>query len=175
MNKIVGVKHTTIQNQNIEFDINLALKFEVDPKRLGGSRYIYLGDEATQMIEIEFPENSMILCGFSVIIAKKFSKHKFSGIASCFSGLPIFMEIDDSHCRGDYGSRHIDTYIDFYSFIGENYIEIQIDGYHKFNKCIQYKDIEFLMLEDNLSGIRILNRTKSELELFIQHMTRYVE
>ena len=170
MIKIDGISLNKEEKTEVKINHYVAINFQTKRNTEGGARYILLKNLNQSIIEFKFPSNSMILKEFSVVLIKKRLHRTLRGSDKILSGIPIFA-IPEGDELLDWDNRTpIKFNANFGAFIGSNFIEIIINDYNQFDVCIQCGDVQFLLWNYCLAGIKVLNRSKEDLEIFAQHL-----
>ena len=170
MIKIDGIISEKEIKSEIEVNYYVSLKFRTQSNSIEGARYMYIEHSNQSMIEFILPLNSMALKGFSILLIKKRLYQTLRGPDNFFVGIPIFAMPEGKVFSGGTGREYMKLDADLGAFIGLNFIEIIINNYKQFDTSIQCGDVQFLLWNYCLAGIKVLNRSKEDLEIFAQHL-----
>lgn len=154
----------------VEVDDYLPLKFRTYSEPLGGVRYIRIGNGETRLLELIVPADSMVVRGCTVPLIDRKVDHLLTGPEQFSLGLPI-IDLADYEFSGPPSAQRLDAPIDFAAAVERDAVEFQFGGARSFDRAIRCGDVRFLVQQSDLVGIRITNRSPSEIELFAAQLT----
>jgi hypothetical protein len=169
MLKVTGVQDAAEALCLIDMDPYVPISFRSQSEPFTGARYITLGDSKGQLLELQLPPESMALSGFTVVLADTSERRWLSASGPVTEGLPI-IELPHGAVFDHLG------YISSIEFPGNVWlscsdaqagarVEVDLGCADTFDRRIVHGRIQFLVSEDILVGLRVVDLTDIEQQL----------
>jgi hypothetical protein len=162
MLKVASVQKATNAQCIIDVNPYVPISFRTRSQPIAGARHILLGDFKSQLLEFQFPPESLALSGFTLVSGKTAAQGGLSGDGPSVTGLPIISLPDDESFSVRDKIPRIDLVADVVlSFSGAR-AEIRLGSAEAFNRSIIHGRVKFLLYDDALVGLWLLELTEKE-------------
>lgn len=172
MVKIAGLYDVSECPCIVDINSYVPISFRLHTNPIGGARNIQLGDKHGQLLELKFPASSLAVSGFTLVSAagEAFSQAPLKGDGPSEFGLPIIELPEGKRFSGamprlivptKIGLRHIGTLA-----------EMRLGSINSFNRVVVHGRVQFLLLDDLLVGLRVIELSEVESHILDEYILR---
>jgi hypothetical protein len=169
MLKISDVQQPSDQLCIVDIDPHVPITFMTRRHPVGGARYIRLGNFKTHLLDLEFPPDSLALSGFVVVSIDNLARGLLKGGGPKVSGLPVFGLPAGCSFSVLGGFARLDVPIAFELSCEGDIAEIRIGDVIGYDRRICFQRVEWLLWNDSLVGMRVLNLTADERKVLCEY------
>jgi hypothetical protein len=132
-----------------------------------------LGDFKKQLLELQFPVDSLVLSGFTVVSAVADARGALTGVGPSKVGLPIVTLPQGEAFRGGGRVPRFDIQTNVAMSCADGQAEVRLGGAQTFNQRIVHGRVHFLLSNDFLVGLRVLDINEVERETLLDYMMHH--
>jgi hypothetical protein len=170
--KIVGASEAQDVPCLVRISAHAPITFRSREAPLPGARYIRLGNFASQLLEFQFPRESLVLSGFTLVMADIWQPGHLLGEGPVEAGLPIFDLSETETFSVTARVPRLDIHTAVGLMLAYDRAEVRIGASESFNRTVAHGRVRFLLLGETLSGIQIINLTSEEIQSLGEYLTR---
>jgi hypothetical protein len=160
MLRVAGVLKDPAALCIVEIDPYVPISFRTRAP-FGNVRYIRLGDFKSQLLELQFPRESLAVSGFTLVGGKCAVHGGLRGDGPSAAGLPVVsLAPGQAFSNGRIPLLDIHTSLELSSTGGR--AEIRFGGAEIFNRTVVHDRVQFLIMDDILVGLGVLHLTDEE-------------
>jgi hypothetical protein len=172
MLRVTGVQEAFETSATISIDAYLPIKFRSRSEPIRGARYIRLGNFKTQLLELQFPAESLTLCGFTLVSGTGVA-HALPGEGQSAAGLPVIALPQGENFRTVAGIPRLEIQTDVTLSCSDQYAEVRLGAAKIFNHRVGYGRVQFLLADDVLLGLRVLDLNEQEQRILHDYIARH--
>jgi hypothetical protein len=135
-----------------------------------GARYILIGDSKTQLLELKVPDQSLALSAFILVLGEWTAQGSLTGDGSVAEGLPVISLPAGETFHNAAGFLRLDIRTRVAWSCTDAQAEVRLGTAENFNRRIQHGRVQFLLSDDVLVGMRVLDLTEEERRILGQHI-----
>lgn len=154
----------------ITYYVPISFRLFNDP--IPGVRYIRLTASDRQLLELQFPPDSLMLTGFTVVSAEFLELSPLIGDGLSQTGIPEFELPPGRQFSGYRSNPRLELPISVQLSFNGGDAEVRIGGAERFNRKIVYGRVQFLLFENILTGLRVTDLTDHEKVLLFEYVAR---
>lgn len=162
MLRVTGTKKISEALCIVEIDSYVPISFRTQSEPLGGVRYVRFGNFSTQLLEVQFPLESSELSGFTLVCGEGVTTERLVEDGSLEVGLPVIALPPAQEFWGWDTVPRIDIQNRVAVSCIQRRAEIRLGAAKAFDRRIVHGRVEFLVLEDVLVGLGVLDLTDEE-------------
>jgi hypothetical protein len=155
----------------VNIDSYIPISFRTQNQPVAGARYIRLGDFETQLLELQFPADSLVLCGFTLVCVDVFAQGVLAGEGPSVIGLPV-VSLPQGQTFSVTPTPRLDIQTKIAMSWTKGQVEISLGTAKAFNRTIVHGRVQFLLLDDDLVGLRVIMLTEEEQKTLFEYMNR---
>jgi hypothetical protein len=172
MVKVTDVEEVSQAVCIVNIDSYVPISFRSRTRPIAGARYIRLGDFNTQLFELQFPPESLTLNGFTLVSGEAAPEARLTGNGSSVLGLPIFsLSLGEAFDRVATIPR-LDIQTNVALSCRDRQADVSLGGAKTFDRRIVYGRVQFLISDDVLVGLRVLDLTESEQQILRDYIAQ---
>jgi hypothetical protein len=161
MLRVAGIRADSEALCIVNIDSYVPISFSSRSQPIGGARYVRFGNFSTQLLEVQFPPESLLLSGFTLVCAEGAAAEGLFGNGSSIAGLPI-LALPAAQAFSHNAVPRIDIQSRVAVSCIQDRAEIKLGAAKTFNRRITHGRVEFLLLDDVLVGLRVLDLADEE-------------
>lgn len=173
MLKVTNTQESSQRPCIVKIDSYVPISFRSSSQPIAGARYIRLGDFKTQLLEMQFPADSLVLSGFTLVSGNGAARERLIGGGPSAVGLPIVSLPQGEAFSNTSGIPRLDIQSSVSVTSVEGQAEIRFGAAEAFNRSVQHGRVQFLLLEDILVGLRVLDLVERERHTLCEYIGRY--
>jgi hypothetical protein len=146
----------------VNIDSYVPMSFRSRDQPIASARYIRLGDFKTQLLELQFPAESLTLSGFTLVSGQGAAHGGLRGDGPSAAGLPI-VSLSQGEAFSNAGRiprRDIQTSVSV--SCADGHAEVRLGAAETFNRRVVHGRVQFLLSDDVLVGLRVIDLTEKE-------------
>jgi hypothetical protein len=172
MLKITNLAESSRMPCNVEINSYVPISFRSCSQLIAGARYIRLGNFKTQLLELQFPPESLVLSGFTLVSCDAVPQSALTGHGQSEIGLPIISLSDGENFSGTTGISRLDIQTEINMSCVDGQAEVGLGLAKTFNRTFVHGRVQFLLLDDFLVGLRVLDLTEDERQTLSEYIER---
>jgi hypothetical protein len=146
------------------------ISFRSRSEPIAGARYVLLGNSKTQLLELQFPAESLVLSGFTLVLGQGSSRGTLTGNGPSVVGLPIVTLPEGENFSGAGGNPRLTIRTEICISCIAGQAEVRLGSAKTFNRSVAYGRVQFLVLDDVLVGLRVVNLTEEEQKILYEYI-----
>jgi hypothetical protein len=164
MFRVRGVQEASRAPCIVKIDSYVPISFRSRHQPVAGARYIRLGNFETQLVELQFPSESLALSGFTLVLAEASAQGPITGDGPAAAGLPIISLLQGEAFESEVIPR-LDIETNVTVFCANDQADVSLGTAETFNHSIVHGRVQFLLSDDVLAGLRIIDLTEREQQI----------
>ncbi len=173
MLRVTGVLETSETSCVVNIDSYVPISFRSRSQPIAGARYIRLGDFNTQLLELQFPPESLALSGFTLVSGEGTAQGGLRGVGASAVGLPIVSLPRGEAFSNDGKISHLDIQTEVVLTCTDGNAEVRLGSAKIFDRTLMHGRAQFLLSEDILVGLRLLDLTEKERHILQNYVAEH--
>ncbi len=138
-----------------------------------GVRHVFLRNSDTQLFELKLPLDSLVLKGFVLVLVSgnAFSRGALRGDGPAIAGLPVISLPEGKEFSG--WLPRLDIQAEIGMTCTGRLVEVTLGAGETFNRRIVHGRVQFLLADDVLVGLRVLDLTEEEQHTLREYVARH--
>jgi hypothetical protein len=170
MLKVINVQEVPGAACIVDIDSYVPISFRSCHQLIAGARYVRLGNFKTQLLELQCPPESLTLSGFTLLLGEPSVEGFLTGKGPSTAGLPEISLDQGAIFAGRIPRLDIPMNVAVACANGE--AEIRLGRAAEFNRKIVFGRVEFLLSDDLLVGLRVLDLTEKETQILCDYLAQ---
>jgi hypothetical protein len=162
MLRVTAIEDVAKAKSIVNIDPYIPISFRSRSQPIGGARYIRLGDFKTQLLELQFPAESLTLSGFTVVSGQGSARGVLAGDGPSSSGLPVIRMPEGQVFSDASRIQRLDIGTNFTVSCADGQADIALGAAETFNRKVVYGRVQFLLSDDVLVGLRVVDLVDKE-------------
>jgi hypothetical protein len=157
----------------VNIDSYVPISFRSRSQPFAGARYIRLGDFKTQLLELQFPAESLAVSGFTLVLGEGAAHGGLKGDGPSAAGLPI-VSLPQGGAFSDAGMiPWLDIQTNVVVSCADGCAEVKLGAAGTFNRTIVHGRVQFLVSDDALVGLRVLDLSEKERRILSDYIAEH--
>jgi len=173
MLRVRNIHETTEVLCIVNIDSYVPISFRSRSQPIAGARYIRLGDFQRRLIEFQFPADSLVLSGFTMVSGEGSTHGTLMGDGPSAVGLPIISLPQGGAFSDSGGIPRLDIPTDVAASCTDGHAEVALGVAEAFNRRVVYGRVQFLLSDDVLVGLRVLELNKVEQRVLREYIAQH--
>jgi hypothetical protein len=173
MLRIKGVQEVCEALCIVDIDPYVPISFKSRSQPIAGARYIRLGDFKTTLLELQFPPESLAVSGFTLVSGEGAAQAGLEGDGPSAAGLPIVCLPQGEAFSNNARIPRLDIKTDVVLSCADGRADVKLGASETFNRTVTHGRVQFLILDDLLVGLRVLDLTESERRILRDYVAEH--
>lgn len=157
----------------VKIDAYVPISFRSRSHPIAGARYIRLGNFKTQLLELQFPAESLALSGFTLVSGEGAAHQGLRGDGPLAAGLPI-VSLPQGEAFSDAGRiPRLDIQTSVTVSCTDGHAEVGFGAAETFNRRVLHGRVQFLLSDDVLVGLRVLDLSEKEQRIIRDYISEH--
>jgi hypothetical protein len=158
----------------VNIDSYVPISFRSHSQPVAGARYIRLGDFKTQLLELQFPAESLVLSGFTLVSGAGAAHGGLRGDGPSAAGLPI-VSLQQGEAFSTAGKiPRLDIHTNVTVSCADGHAEVRLGAAETFNRRILHGRVQFLLSDDVLIGLRAVDLNEKEQRILHDYIAEHL-
>jgi hypothetical protein len=173
MLRITGVQEASEALCIVTIDSCVPISFRSHGQPIAGARYIHLGNSKTQLLELQFPAESLAVSGFTLVLGEGAAHGGLRGDGPSAAGLPI-VSLPQGEAFSSTGRiPRLDIQTNVRMSCANRHAEVRLGAAETFDRTVAYGRVQFLVSNDVLVGLRVLDLTDNERRILSDYIAEH--
>jgi hypothetical protein len=171
--KVTDVQEASKALCIVKIDSYVPISFRSRRQPIAGARYIRLGNFKTQLLELQFPTESLVVSGFTLVSGGGAAHRGLRGDGPSAAGLPIVSLPQGEAFSNAGGIPRLDIQADVVLSCADERAEVRLGAAEAFNRAVRHGRVQFLLSDDVLVGLRVLDLTEEERRILRDYIAEH--
>jgi hypothetical protein len=162
MLRVTDVEEAAKAPSIVNIDPYVPISFRSRDQPIPGARYIRLGNFKTQLLELQFPAESLALSGFTLVSGEGTEHGGLTGDGPSSLGLPVIYLPEGEAFSTAGRIPRLDIQVEVTVSCTDGQAEIRLGAAGSFNRKFLHERVQFLLSDDVLVGLRVTDLTEKE-------------
>lgn len=158
----------------VAIDWYIPISFRTMDNIIPGARYMRLGNSLTELLELQFPADSLVLSGFTLVLCGSIARHDIEGGGPMVTGLPV-IRVPEARSFSTATTPTIDILSQVALRVSDRHAEIHLNNERYFDNSIAHGRVQFLLMGTKMVGLRVIDISSDEkktLASYIEDVAR---